>query len=58
MNTHVIMADIRQDVSRLREGADNQNQSVSDTRVRQRVSIHINRRLDSEQVSNLATDGS
>ena len=33
MNTHVIMADIRQDVSRLREGADNQNQVVSGTRM-------------------------
>ena len=52
MNTHVVIADMRQDVSRILEGADSENQPVSDTRVRQRFSIHTNCRLDSEQVSN------
>ena len=51
MNTHIIMADMRQDVSRIREGTENQNQAVSDSRICQRFSIHIIRRLDSEQVS-------
>ena len=53
MNTHIIIADIRRDVSRIREGADNQNQAVSDTRVFQRFSIHIDCRPDSEQVSDI-----
>ena len=52
MNTHILIADMRQDVSRICEGADNQNQAVSDTRVVQHFSIHINCRLDSGQVSN------
>ena len=52
MNTHVIVADIRQDVSRIREGADSQNRAVSDMPICQRFLIHINCRLESEQVSN------
>ena len=32
MNAHIIIADIRQDVSRIREGADGQNQMVRVTR--------------------------
>ena len=43
---------MRQDVSRIREDTDSQNQAVSDTRVRQYFSLHANYRLDSEQVSN------
>ena len=42
MNTHIIIADIRQDVSRIREGADSQSQAVSDTSLRQRFSTHTN----------------
>ena len=52
MNTHVIIADIHQDVSRIREGTNSQNQAVSDTRVHQYFSNHANYHLDSEQVSN------
>jgi len=33
MNTHTIVADMRQDMLKNREGADGQNQTVSDTRV-------------------------
>ena len=51
MNTHIIIADMRQDVSRIREGVDSPNQGVSDTLLFQRFSIHINWCLDSEQVS-------
>ena len=52
MNTHVIIAGMCQDVSRLREGADSQNQPVSDTCMRQRFSTYTNCCLDSKQVRN------
>ena len=45
MNTHIIVADIHQDVLRIREDSDNQNR-VSDTRVLRRM--NFDGRLDSE----------
>ena len=53
MNTHIIIADMRQDVSRTREGADSQNKVVSNIRVRQRLPIRTDCRQGSEQVSNI-----
>ena len=50
MNTHTIVADIRQDVSKLREEAGSQGQAVSD--MSQCFQIQTDRFLDSEQVSN------
>ena len=49
MNTHTIVADIRQDVSKLRGDIGSQNQPVSDTF--QRLSIPTNRSPGSGQVS-------
>jgi hypothetical protein len=51
MNTHTIVADIRQDVSKLREGAGSQVGSKWHVYFRH-FSIHNNRRPDSERVSN------
>ena len=50
MNTHTIVADIRQDMSKLRGDIGSQNQLVSGTF--QRFSIPTDRSPDSEQVSN------
>ena len=46
------MTDIRQDVSKIREGAGSQGQVVSGIRTFYRFSIHINCHPDSEQVGN------
>ena len=52
MNTHIMIADMRQGASGICGGTDNQNQAVCDTHVCQRFSTHIEHRLDPEQVSN------
>ena len=52
MNAHTIIADIRQDVSKIREDTGSQNKVVSDMCMYRHFSIHTDRRLDSEQVSN------
>ena len=52
LNTHTIVADIRQDVLKLREDGDSQNRVVSDTRALWRHRIFTDYRLDSKQVSN------
>ena len=51
LNTHTIVTDIRQDVSRIREDAGNPNQAVSDTHTFYHFPAH-SCCLDSEQVSN------
>ena len=50
MNTHTIIADMRQDMSKLREGAGSQGQAASDIHTFYYFSIHTNCCLDSEQV--------
>lgn len=52
MNTHTIIKDMRQDVSKLREDTDGQNRVVSDTHIFYCSSIPTNCCLDSEQVRN------
>ena len=53
MNTHTIITDIRQDVSKIREDIGSQNRAVCDMWTFYCFSIHANRHLDSEQVRNL-----
>jgi len=53
MNTHTIVADMHQDVLKLREDADSQNRVVSGTRVLWRHRISTDHRLDPNQVSDL-----
>ena len=52
MNTHTIVADIRQDMLNARKVANGQNLVVSDARSLHRR-INSDRRLDSERVSDL-----
>ena len=52
LNTHTIVNDIRQDVSKIREDAGDLNQVVSDMYNFYHFPTHSDRRLDSERVSN------
>ena len=52
MNTHTIVADIHQSVSRTREHIDGQNRVVSVTLYSVRHRINADHYLDSRQVSN------
>jgi len=54
MNTHTIVADMRQDVLKIREDAVSQNQVVRNTRIFfYHHPIHTDHHLGSKQVSNL-----
>ena len=52
LNTHTIVTDIRQDVSKIREDAGVPNRAVSDMYTCYHFPTHSNRCLDSELVSN------
>ena len=51
MNTHTIVADVHQNVLKLREDADSQNRVVSGTRILWRHWISTDHHLGSNQVS-------
>jgi tetratricopeptide (TPR) repeat protein len=53
MNTHTIVADMRQDVLKIREDAESQNRVVRDMRVVYHHLIHTDHRLGPKQVSGL-----
>jgi len=53
MNTHTIVADMHQNVLKIRKDADSQNRVVSGTRVLWCHRMSIDHRLDSDQVSDL-----
>ena len=53
MNTHTIVVDIHQKVSKTREEADSQNRAVSDAYTLHHYRINADHRTDSKQVSNL-----
>ena len=53
MNTHTIVANIQQDMSRIREDAGGLDLAVCDMRMFQHFKIHTNRIVDTEQVRNL-----
>jgi len=53
MNTHNIVADVHQNVLKLREDADSQNRVVSGTRALWRHRISTDHRLDPNKVSDL-----
>ena len=53
INTHTIIADMRQNISKIREDTGSQNGVVRGVHVLYRFSIRANCCLDSEQVRNL-----